>query len=609
MYLNPTEKYWAIDIEGDNLPSNRIWCMAAKNVKTRQEVSLVGHDAIRDWMNDKHKDGCKFIGHNIIGYDAPTLNRLLGLRLGMADIIDTMILSMLFSPSLAGGHSLGAWGIRLRFLKGDFHDFSQFSDQMMRYCVQDTALCVEVYNVLVTRMTRLGFTDMGLELEHRSWQLIQKQQQTGFAFNIQQAHVLYSKLRQEENKLQEKIHEQWPPVLELIKSFKKPYKNDGEPTANFTKHTEQYVRVDVMDGDRYDCYDYVAFNIGSPDQRAEKLLGLGWIPGEFTKTGKPKPTDKGKLSPSLEKFVEETDDQGARLIARWIEYNSRANMINTWIEAYNEETKCIHGNLWYANTLRYRHSNPNTANIPAVRVGADGPLKGQDGVYTYEARDLWTVRDTSKRVLIGVDAKGIQLRVLAHYLNNKKFTEAVLDGDPHSYNQQMGGFQSRAVAKTFIYAFLLGAGDAKVGQIIGGTTRDGKQIKERFIGNFPGLKQLLDSLERQVTRGGRIRLCDGTPLIVTTMHTRLGYLLQGDESRLMKKAAIFTAADVRRRRLDVLKVGDIHDEWQNDALRIHADEFANDVCPKAFNASGEFFNYRLPIDCDAKVGMTWAETH
>lgn len=613
MYLKPTDKHWAVDIEGDDLPSNRVWCATAKNAVTKEKVSLVGADTVRDWVRVKQGEGCKFIGHNMIGYDAPTLNRLLGTRLGMNDVIDTMIMSMLYSPSLAGGHSLEAWGNRLKFPKGKFNAFHEFSDDMLEYCEQDTALCLEVYLCLVTRMNRMEFTDVGIELEHRSWALIQKQQQTGFAFNIQGAHVLYSKLRQEENNLQEKIHEQWPPTLELIKSFKKPYKLDGSPTANYTKHTSQYVRVDVINQDRYDCFDYVAFNIGSPDQRVEKLLGLGWVPQEFTKTGKPKPTDKGRLTPSLEEFVETSNNQGARLIARWIEYNSRASMINTWIEAYNEKTGCIHGNLWYANTLRYRHSNPNTANIPAVRLrkvdDVEVPLFGEAGVYTYEARDLWTTRDPENRCLIGVDAKGIQLRVLAHYLNNKKFTEAVLDGDPHSYNQSVGGFGTRAIAKTFIYAFLLGAGDAKVGQIIGGTTRDGRDIKARFIGNFPGLKQLLDGLERQVQRTGRIRLCDGTPLIVDKMHTRLGYLLQGDESRIMKQAMVLTSAEVRRRVLDILKVGDIHDEWQNDALRLHAEEYTNDVCPKAFNASGEFFNYRLPIDCDSKVGMTWAETH
>lgn len=312
----------------------------------------------------------------------------------------------------------------------------------------------------------------------------------------------------------------------------------------------------------------------------------------------------------MEKFVEESGKAEPRLIARWTEVNARANMINTWIEAYNDDTKCIHGSLWLANTLRYKHSSPNTANIPAVRLGKDDkPLLGLDGAYTYEARDLWTTRDPSNRLLVGVDAKGIQLRVLAHYLNNPKFSEAVLEGDPHSYNQEIGGFATRAIAKTFIYAFLLGCGDAKAGQIIGGSTRDGKEVKARFIGNFPGLKELLDRLEREIERTGRIRLCDGTPIIVTHPHTRLGYLLQGDESRIMKKAAILTDREVRRRRLDVLKVGDIHDEWQNDVLAIHVPEFTNDVCPFAFSESGRSFNYRVPIDCDSKIGLTWAETH
>lgn len=158
-------------------------------------------------------------------------------------------------------------------------------------------------------------------------------------------------------------------------------------------------------------------------------------------------------------------------------------------------------------------------------------------------------------------------------------------------------------------AFLLGAGDAKVGQIIGGSAAEGKQTKARFISNFPGLGNLLDDLDRQIQRTGRIVLCDGTPIVVRSPHTRLGYLLQGDENRLMKKAAILSQREIRRRALDVLKVGDIHDEWQNDAFRKHADEFAFEVCPHAFAESGKYFNYRVPIECDARIGLTWAETH
>lgn len=622
MYLTFNDKYWAIDIEGDDLPSNVVWCLCAVNIRTGEEVELVGHQAIREWVDARKAEGCKFVGHNIIGYDAPTLNRLVGTSLTISDILDTMVMSMVYSPSLEGGHSLEGWGRRLKYPKGVFNDWSKLSREMLVYCAQDARLCRRIFLELLRRMTAAKFTALGLEIEHRSWQLIQKQKQDGFAFNLPEAHVLYAKVREAEQKLQDRIYEIWPPELKVVATYKRPFKKDGTPSANFMRHVDAYEKVIVSkDHSEYDCYAHVCFNIGSPQQRTAKLLELGWqpYPDERTKTGQPQPTRKGSLVPSLKIFVEESGQEGPRLIAEWIDLNARGNMINTWIEAFNESTGCIHGSLWLANTLRFKHSDPNTANIPAVRVferkDETGkvvekyPLRGMDGVYTYEARNLWTTRDRSLRRLVGVDAKGIQLRVLANYLNNPAFTKEVIDGDPHSYNQEIGGFRTRAIAKTFIYAFLLGAGDEKVGQIIGGSAKDGKATKARFINNFPGLAELLDDLSKQVERTGRIRLCDGTPIIVQQPHTRLGYLLQGDESRLMKMANILAFQEIRKRKLDVIKVGDIHDEWQNDVLLPHVEPFAYEVCPWAFRTAGERFNYRVPIDCDAKVGLTWAETH
>lgn len=613
MYLNISDKYWACDIEGDDLPSNVVWCMCAVNVKTGEEVSLTTTEEIAEWVRLRKAEKCKFLFHNGLGYDAPTLNRLLGTGLVVSELIDTMMMSMLYSPSLDGGHSLAAWGERLRFLKGEFNDFSRLTQEMVEYCLQDARLCRRIFVELVRRMVRAGFTDEGIELEHRSWLLIQAQKNNGFKFNIEEAHALYARLRGIEQEIGEKVHDIWPPVLQIVGTYKRPYKQDGSPSANFLRHCEQYERVEVReDGLEYDCYGRVAFNIGSPAQRVEKLVELGWeaLPNERTPTGLPKPTSKGKLVPSLLKFLEDYDNPGPRLIAQWMDINARANMINTWIEAYNADTGCIHGSLWLANTLRYRHSNPNTANIPAVRVGKDDrPLLGADGAYTYESRNLWTCRDPDTRRLVGTDAKGIQLRVLAHYLNNPDFSHSVLEGDPHAYNQQIGGFETRAISKTFIYAFLLGAGDEKIGQIIGGSPRDGKQVKQRFIANFPGLSELLQRLGQEVERRGRIVLCDGTPIIVSQPHTRLGYLLQGDESRIMKRAAILTDREVRRRKLDVLKVCDVHDEFQHDVLNEHVDEFMTEVCPFAFRKSGESFNYRVPIECSSKVGLTWSMTH
>lgn len=612
---------WAVDVEGDLIPSTVVYVVCAENLKTGQKVSLRDYLAIRIWFTERLSEGCRFVAHNGINYDFPTLNRIVGTRIPISAIIDSMVMSMVYSPSLEGGHSLGAWGDRLSYPKGEFNDFSKYSEEMERYCQRDVSLLILVYKALRNRMNKLKFTDVGLEIEHRSWELIRQQNKNGFFFNIQEAHILYGKLRGIEKDLTDKVHEYWPPLLEVVATYSKAFKKDGTPTSYFLQHSEQFVKVELIpQSEGYRAYDYVYFKIGSPQQRVQKLLELGWEPydDEWTvgkkgpnkgKKLNPTPTKKGKLVPSLEKFVEDGGNEEVRLIARWIEINARANMVNTWIEAYNERTGCIHGRLWLANTLRYRHSDPNTANIPAVRIGKDDkPLLGEAGSYTYEARDLWTVRASDRR-LVGVDAKGIQLRVLAHYLNNPAFTEAVLGGDPHSYNQQVGGFETRAISKTFIYAYLLGAGDAKVGQIISGSPREGRDVKKRFEDNFPGLKQLMASLQTQVDRTGRIILCDGTPLMVTKPHTRLGYLLQGDESRIMKKAAIEIATEVRKHKLDILKVCDVHDEHQYDCLKEHSEYFANEVCPGAFRRSGEFFDYRVPVDCSSMIGMTWGQTH
>jgi len=453
MYLTPNENHWACDIEGDLIPSTRIWCLTAVNVKTEEEVVLTDSTEIKEWIDARVSDNHKLVFHNGLGYDAPTLNRVLGTKIGVGHVVDTLLLSMLFSPSLDGGHGLAAWGERLRFPKGEYNDFSRLTPEMVRYCLNDSHLCRRTYISLVKKMRAAKFTELGIELEHRSWALIQQQKKNGFHFNIQEAHVFYARLRNRENEIRDEILTYWPPQLECVKHFKQCRKKDGSYTANYLRHLEEYERLDITDDGGYDAYAYVAFHIGSPDQRVAKLLELGWVPGpdERTETGNPKPTDKGKLVPTLVRFVEQSGRPEPALIAKWMEVNARANMINTWIEAYDDNTGCIHGSLWLANTLRYKHSAPNTANIPAVRVGKDEhPLHGDAGAYTYEARDLWDTRDRINRRLVGVDAKGIQLRVLAHYLNNPAFTEAVLDGDPHSYNQEIGGFNTRAIAKTFI---------------------------------------------------------------------------------------------------------------------------------------------------------------
>lgn len=613
MYLKPTSKHIVIDIETDGLSPTVIWCMCAVNVLTGQEWTFTDYESMRSFIEQKQKEGCKFIGHNIIGYDALHLNRLVGTRITVSSLVDSFLLSSLYSPSLVGGHSLDAWGTRLKFPKTKFNDWSKLSDDMVTYCLNDCRVNVRVYLSLASRMASVGFSERCCEIEHKAWANIKKQQRAGFQLDVPRAHELYSELRQLERELKEQIYKQWPPELLEVKHFKNAYKQDGSHTAGYQRHREQYPEVRIDSDGSYRAFDYVEFNLGSPKQRVEKLLELGWKPREFTKpksgaVGSPQATRKGQLTPSLEEFLETVNVPEVKLLAEWIAINARGNMVSNWIDLADSEG-LIHGNLWLAGTLRYRHDKPNTANIPAVRVDDDEkPLLGRAGQFTYESRDLWTVRDRESRSLVGVDAKGIQLRVLAHYLNNDSFTAAILSSDPHSANQKAMELPTRAVSKTILYAILMGAGDAKIAGEAKVSLKDAKRYKEMFFSRVPELRRLISRLQNELKRTGRITLCDGAKVLVPSDHMVIPYLLQGDESRIMKQAGIYVDEFVRKEKLDAIKVGDIHDEWQTDCYNDHVEAFTRG-CRISFQRSGESFNYNLPIECSSKVGSSWAKTH
>jgi len=618
LYLQATQNHWVIDIETDDLNATVIWVACVRNVVTKEEHTLVGHEQIRNFI--KERPDCYWVTHNGIEFDVPVLCKLLNITIPITKVIDTFVLSMHYMPTLEGGHSLDAWANRVGMEKINFNDWSQYSEEMAVYCLQDVRITAEVFLRLSKRMRDIGFTEVGCSIEHRAWAIIRDQRRNGFAFDIKRAGSLFAEIRAKQDELKEKIYERFPPILTCVREFKNAYRADGNFTANYLRHQAQYPKLELDGHGGYRVFDWVEFNLGSPAQRVEKLLALGWQPREFTPLtdkgggGNPKATDGGELVPSLQEFVEKSGIEEVRLIAQWMALQGRANAIGNWIDLYNEKTGCIHGNLWLASSLRYRHDKPNTANIPSVRVDKDGnPIKGIEGYYTYEARDLWICRGRKdERKLVGVDAKSMQLRNLAHYLDDANFTSAILAADPHAANRDAWGFTpdaaGRRLAKTILYAIVMGAGDGRIAQEAGIPLKEAKAAKKLLFDKVPGLPELIRRLKREYEQTGRITLCDGSKVAMKSAHTVIPYLLQGDESRIMKLAAIYIRAEVEKEGLDVLKVGDIHDEHQYDVYVPHIDRFI-ELCNLSFKRAGEFFNYKVPMECDAKVGNTWAETH
>lgn len=612
-YLTYDDTYWSVDIEADDFRNQAsvVWLVCAENVATGEKKDFRSAAVFKAWCAQEPR---VFVGHNFLAYDAPVLNRIWGTRISVGEVVDTFVLSQLYSPSLRGGHGLDDWGVRLNEPKGDFHDFSKYSSEMLVYCRQDVKLTAEVYRVLCKRMKAEGFSNRGVELEHHAWHIIQnKQRQNGFPFDEEKADSLYAELRAREEQLKAEIYKLWPPVLQHVRTFAKSHKKDGTRTADYQRHLGQYPKIEVNEDGSYNAHDYVCFNLGSPPQRIQKLLDYGWVPVNFTEKGSPKIDEDEMLA-----FAETSGITEIIALAKWCVTNARANMVRNWTKAINPETGKIHGTLFLASTGRYRHSKPNTANIPGVRSGPDDhPLLGEAGTWAYECRELWNSGGAGWR-LVGVDGKGMQARCLAHNVaatvgvdTAQEFIDELLLGDVHKKNMARYGFPSKPAAKKAYYTILMGGGAAKIAadQIQFGWVPP-SNVKDLVIGGIPGFKQLQKKLEKELRDTGRITLCDGTRLLVPSPHMVIPYLLQGDESRLMKQAMIYVDEEIRRRKLQkyILKVGDIHDEWQSRVREELVEEYIDFTLP-CFIRAGESFDYNILIEGSAAIGDNWAETH
>lgn len=600
MYLdweNRPEDYFAVDIETDALDAKVIWVMCWENIRTKETGKCIGEAEVKQFFDETA--GSIYVGHNILKFDAPTINRLANTKLVVSKIVDTLVLSTLYSPSIKDGHSLASWGQRIGFGKIEFNDWTKLSDEMITYCHKDVEITAELFRKITKVLSRIGFSEMSCYIQHNITAILSRQQRNGFYFDGERGLAFLQQLRGREEELQEQIRHAFPDERVLVRDGSTTIKS-GQPAAQFVKDKALYPDMEVYDnGRKYRAYKAVPFNIGSPKQRVEKLTALGWVADEKTPTGQPKLTEKSAV-----KFAEDSGVEEVALITKWMSVNGRANMINTWLNEWNENDRCIHGNLFVADTLRFRHQRPNTANIPAVRVAKSGEiLYGEDGYYTYEARDLWTARPG--RVLVGTDAAGLELRMLAHYLNRAEFTDGVVNGDPHQSNADLAGV-TRPQAKTLIYAALYGAQGPKIAKTLGVSVPEGTAIRAQFLEKLGIADVMEEAISEQ--KVGRVWLVDGSGVICPSPHAALNYKLQGGGARVMALGAIFLERHIRRQGLDSLKVGDIHDEWQYDVNPKDAKEHAR-LSVQSIREAGEELNLNVPLDGTAKGGLTWAQTH
>ena len=380
------------------------------------------------------------------------------------------------------------------------------------------------------------------------------------------------------------VQKVFKPLPVFIKTVVPKIKKDGTTSVVGLKFLgEQWETV----GGSFSRLDYPLFNLGSRQQIGKYLQYFGWKPDKFTETGHAV-VDEEVLS-KVEGIPQAT------LIGEYLMIQKRVAQIQSWLDALWDDGR-VHGyvNTNGAVTGRMTHSGPNMGQIPAVY-----------SPYGKECRQLWIAPDGYK--IVGMDASGLEARMLAHYMNDKEYTNEILHGDIHSANQLATGVKTRDQAKTFYYAFLYGAGDAKIGAIIGGTAKDGKELKEKFLRNTPSLRRLRERVSMASGRGYVLGL-DRRRVYVRSEHSALNTLLQSAGAIVMKKALALLDEYATKWKLNYHFVGNIHDEIQTEVEQEKTEVFGRLAC-SCIEAAGLHFNLNCPLEGEYKVGNSWAETH
>lgn len=619
--------------------------------------------------------------------DTLVLSRLLFANIKDSDM--ALLRSSKLPCKRFGSHALEAWGYRLGEMKGEYRDdfkklleeqgedyvdgaeWISFNEPMMAYNVQDVVVTKALLEKLLSdkhyfppaagcgdnwwmhdAVTFWQYSCEAVWLEHRAAWLLAKQERNGFPFNTKAIEELYVELAGRRSELLQTLTDTfgtWYQPKGGTELFLHP--RTGKPLGKYprVKYPKQgaiYKKPknkaqregrepceldtrDYVEGAPYTPVEHVVFNPSSRDHIALKLKEAGWVPTEFTDKGAPKVDDE------VLEHVRVEDPEKQRCIDLIKEYlmiqkriGQAAEGDKAWLRYVQEDGK-IHGsvNPNGAVTGRATHSFPNLGQVPGVRSPYGEPCRAAFGAEHH--LDGLTGKPW---VQAGIDASGLELRCLAHFMSkydDGAYADVILNGDIHTVNQTAAELPTRDNAKTFIYGFLYGAGDEKIGQIVGAGKERGKELKKKFLENTPAIAALREGIQQTLVESSRwvageqkvkwkrrwIKGLDGRKVHVRSPHAALNTLLQSAGALICKLWIVETEELLLKAGLkhgwdgDFAYMAWVHDEIQVACRTTEIAQQVIDIAQQAMRNVGEHFKFRCRLDTEGKMGPNWAVCH
>ena len=646
-----------VDIETDGLLDQLTMMSVAWTYSMDDEAWLEWREHQTNELVDYLNTFDVMVAHNGCGFDRPALTKLTGMEL-TPTLFDTMVAARLRHPDIMGGHSLKAWGKRLGVLKGQVVEedddagqvFGTYTPELSQYCKDD----VQVTIALLERLQRqFDIFDLPTYyfIELSTAMLMDRQERHGVRFDIPRAGFLVHVLTEEILKVDNEAIPQLPLMMHTAEAYAKPFLLSGKlakwPAMYCDTHGIPHEKV----GGPFSRIWFTPFDMGKTDKVKRVLIDNGWVPTEWNEK---KLEDEGEnkyawVSNYIEKnFIQETNVhwrnallnalnyQGPRnraalyefllgkrfvvtspkitedsldsvdgnvglLVKRRVMLAHRRSLVQGLLDRRREDGKLGAGCNPCA-TPTFRANYRTVVNIPAARSD-----------YGKECRSLF-IPDSSDHLIVGSDAAGLEARMLCHYMDDPNYTDMLLNGDIHTYNQELAQLPTRDHAKTFLYALLYGAGDLNLGKQLGGGKKEGAAARALFMEGLPKYAQLINRLQKEAESGfiegldGRpIRLRRGSDGQVQT-HKALNTLLQSAGAIVMKYSMEWMDKEIQRLGLRAHQILWMHDECQWSVHKQDVEQVVG-LAGQWVTQAGILLNLNIPLASDPKVGRNWYETH
>ena len=603
------------DIETDGLNATKIWCLILEDIDTGRIMRYTDHS---DKYNGDIKTGLSMlqnaellVAHNGIGFDALQILKIYGIDLYHKKFFDTWIASQVLNYRRPHKHGLAGWGEHLGYPKFEFSDFDNFSEEMMEYCKRDVQLNTVVFKKLMEELTALAekqpLIRAGISAEMEAAKFDAYCRHYGWQFDTEKGkstlHDIISRMKYIEGKVEPHL----PPITKYIDKIPKTPKftKKGDYTATTARMLSEYFKkpVAITDthmlaaGREFQRKEVVKATLGNMDQVKEYLYSIGWEPDDWK-------MERGvhgweKKSPKLTSTSLAKCGEHGVLIDEWTTLRSRKGVLEGWFRELRDGR--LHGRLWVVGTPTFRCRHEVIANLPAVNAP-----------WGKDLRECLVAEPGRK--IVGADSSGNQFRSLAHYVNDQNLTDQILSGDIHQYNADIIG-TDRRTAKTWIYAFLFGAGPTKLGQVLTGKkiVKAGNESIEKYGDAIPGLKGLKEKIEtiwkQTSTYGpeGYIPGLDGRRVYTPQPYQTLNYLLQSCEAITTKSAVAYQIAKIREEGLDAQPRLYYHDEvaWsvaEKDAERVL------EILTASFAEGPKQVNVNIMAG-EGSIGNNYADVH